>query len=110
VGRDVSMQWTSPNRELLLPSRWNDLELEKNKILDKDGSGGRCLGWRCLAWVRCQNHKDMIHSMFVGNKHGDGSDWANFSKASLLTGAATIQTKYKINNVYTEKKLKNDHI
>ncbi len=34
VGRDVSMQWTSPNGELLLPSRWNDLELEKNKSLD----------------------------------------------------------------------------
>ncbi len=34
VGRDVSMQWTSPNGELLLPPRWNDLELEKNKSLD----------------------------------------------------------------------------
>jgi len=90
VGRDVSMQWTSPNGELLLPSRWNDLELEKNKSLDNDDSDGRCLGWRCLAWVRCQNYKDMIHNMFGGNKHGEGSGWATLSKVSLLTGAATI--------------------
>jgi hypothetical protein len=53
--------------------------------------------WDCLAWVRCQNHKDMIHSMFGGNKHGDGSGWATLSKVSLLTGAATIHTKYNTN-------------
>jgi hypothetical protein len=37
------MQWTSPNGELLLPSRRNDLELEKNKSLeslDNNDSGG----------------------------------------------------------------------
>jgi len=34
VGKNDSMQWTSPNGELLLPSRWNDLELEKNKSLE----------------------------------------------------------------------------
>ena len=34
VGRNVSMQWTSPNGELLLSSRWNDLELEENKSLE----------------------------------------------------------------------------
>jgi hypothetical protein len=83
------MQWTSPNGELLLPSRWNDLELEKNNSLDNDDSGGRCLGWQCLG-VRCQNHKDMIHNMFGGNKHGDGSGGATLSKVSLLTGAAAI--------------------
>jgi hypothetical protein len=41
------MQWTLPNGELLLPSRWNDLELEKNKLeknrslesLDNNDSG-----------------------------------------------------------------------
>jgi len=35
-------------------------------------------------------HKDMIHNMFGGNKHGEGSGWATLSKVSLLTGAATI--------------------
>jgi hypothetical protein len=37
------MQWTSPNGKLLLSSRWNDLELEKNKrleCLDNNDSGG----------------------------------------------------------------------
>jgi hypothetical protein len=42
VGKNVSMQWTSPNGELLLPSRWNELELEKNnslESLDNNDSG-----------------------------------------------------------------------
>jgi hypothetical protein len=90
VAQDVSQQWTSPNGKILLPSRWNDLELAKNKGLDNDDSGGQCLGWRCLAWVRCQNHKDMIHVMFGGNRHGKGSGWATLSKVSLLTGAANF--------------------
>ena len=87
---DVSQQWTKPDGESLLPSRWNDLELAKNTGLDNDDSTGRCLGWRCLAWVRCQNHKDMIHVMFGGNRHGKGSGWATLSKVSLLTGAANF--------------------
>ncbi len=92
VAVDVSQQWTQPNEESLLPSRWNDLELAKNKGLDNDDSNGRCLGswWRCLAWVRCQNHsdKDMIHTMFGGNRNGNDSGWTTLSKVSLLTGAA----------------------
>ena len=84
---DASQQWTKPNGESLLPSRWNDLEMAKNKGLDNDDSAGRCLGWRCLPWVRCQNHKDMIHTMFGGNRNGTGSCWATLSKVSLLTGA-----------------------
>ena len=55
VAQDVSQQWTSPNGKILLPSRWNDLELAKKKGSDNDDSGGKCLGWRWLAWVRCQN-------------------------------------------------------
>ena len=55
VAQDVSQQWTSQNEKILLPSRWNDLELAKNKGLDNHDSGGKCLWWRCLAWVRCQN-------------------------------------------------------
>ena len=90
MAQDVSQQWTSPNGKILLPSRWNDLELAKNKGLDKDDSGGQCLGWLCLAWVRCQNHKDMIHVMFGGNRHGKGSGWATLSKVSLLAGAANF--------------------
>ena len=90
VAQDVSQQWTSPNGKILLPSRWDDLELAKNKGSDNDDSGGQCLGWRCLAWVRCQNHKDMIHVMFGGNRHGKGSGWATLSKVSLLTGAANF--------------------
>jgi hypothetical protein len=39
VAVDVSQQWTQPNGESLLPSRWNDLELAKNKGLDNDDSG-----------------------------------------------------------------------
>ncbi len=85
---DVSQQWTQPNEESLLPSRWNDLELTKNKGLENDDSNGRCLGWLCLAWVCCQNHKDTIHTMFGGNRNGNGSGWATLSKVSLLTGAA----------------------
>ncbi len=87
---DVSQQWTQPNGESLLPSRWNDLELAKNKGLDNDDSNGRCLGWRCLAWVRCQNHKDMIHTMFGGNRNGNDSGWTALSKVSLLSGAANF--------------------
>ncbi len=49
TGVDISQQWTTPNGESLLPSRWNDLEMAKNKGLENDDSGGRCLGWRCLA-------------------------------------------------------------
>jgi len=90
VAVDVSQQWTQPNGECLLPSRWNDLELAKNKGLDNDDSNGRCLGWRCLAWVRCQNHKDMIHTMFGGNRNGNDSGWTTLSKVSLLTGAANF--------------------
>ena len=90
---DVSQQWTQPNGESLLPSRWNDLELAKNKGLDNDDSNGRCLGWRCLAWVRCQNHKDMIHTMFGGNRNGNGSGRATVSKVSLLTGAANFDAE-----------------
>ena len=55
VAQDVSQQLTSPNGKILLPSRWNDLELAKKKGSDNDDSGGKCLGWRWLAWVRCQN-------------------------------------------------------
>ena len=51
VAVDVSQQWTQPNGESLLPSRWNDLELAKNKGLDNDDSNGRCLGWQCLRVV-----------------------------------------------------------
>ena len=76
--------------KILLPSKWNDLELAKKKGSDNDDSGGKCLGWRWLAWVRCQNHKDMIHVMFGGNRHGKGSGWATLSKVSLLTGAANF--------------------
>jgi hypothetical protein len=36
------------------------------------------------------NHKDMIHTMFGGNRHGNGSGWATLSKVSLLTGAANF--------------------
>jgi hypothetical protein len=92
VAVDVSQQWTQPNGEYLLPLRWNDLELAKNKGLDYDDSNGRCLGWRRLAWVLCQNHKDMIHTMFGGNRNGNGSGWATLSKVSLssLTGAANF--------------------
>ena len=93
VAVDVSQQWTAPNGESLLPSRWNDLELAKNKGLDNDDSNGRCLGWRCLAWVRCQNHKDMIHTMFGGNRNGNGSGRATLSKVSLLTGAANFDAE-----------------
>ena len=84
VAQAVSQQWTSPTGKVLLPSRWNDLELAKNKGLDNDDSGGKCLGWQCLAWVLCQNHKDMIHNIFGGNRHGKGSGWAT------LTGAANF--------------------
>jgi hypothetical protein len=66
------------------------LELAKNKGLDNDDSNGRCLGWRCLAWVRCQNHKDMIHTMFGGNRNGNDSGWTALSKVSLLSGAANF--------------------
>ena len=87
---DDSQQWTKPDGESLLPSRWNDLELAKNTGLDNNDSTGRCLGWQCLAWVRCQIHKDMIHTMFGGNRDGNGSGWATLSKVSLLTGAANF--------------------
>lgn len=90
MAEDVSQQWTQPNGESLLPSRWNDLELAKNKGLDNDDSNGRCLGWRCLAWGRCQNHKDMIHTMFGGNRNGNDSGWTALSKVSLLSGAANF--------------------
>jgi len=65
-------------------------ELAKNKGLDNDDSNGRCLGWRCLAWVRCQNHKDMIHTMIGGNRNGNDSGWTALSKVSLLSGAANF--------------------
>ena len=32
----------------------------------------------------------MIHTMFGGNRHGNGSSWATLSKVSLLTGAANF--------------------
>jgi len=37
-----------------------------------------------------KNHKDMIHTMFGGNRNGNGSGWATLSKVSLLTGAANF--------------------
>ncbi len=32
----------------------------------------------------------MIHTMFGGNRNGNGSGWATLSKVSLLTGAANF--------------------
>ncbi len=78
-------QW----RISLTLSRWIDLEMAKNKGLDNDDSAARCMGWRCLPWVRCQNHKDIIPTMLTGsgNRNGTGSGWDTLPKESPLTGA-----------------------
>jgi hypothetical protein len=45
------MQWTSPNGELLLPSRWNDLELGKNKSLESLDNNDSLAGWTAFRQI-----------------------------------------------------------
>jgi hypothetical protein len=60
----VSQQWAQPNGESLLPWRWNDLELAKNKGLDNDDSNGRCLGWRCFTQTLQMCGMDSVFLLF----------------------------------------------
>ena len=81
--------WKDHKGNPLHPARW--LQAQADQDADAAGESGRCLGIRCLPWVRCEKSSQMTHSFFGGSdsehKSGETKGWGALCLSAMAAGA-----------------------
>ena len=82
-----SEEWKDHEGNPLHPARW--LKAQADKDAAAVGEFGRCLGLRCLPWLRCEIASNMKHSFFGGSEHkgGDTKGWGALCLSAMAAGA-----------------------
>jgi len=80
-------QWVDHQGDPLHPDRW--LQQQVDQDAESANETGRCLGIRCLAWIRCEKASEMRHSLFGGSEHktGETKGWGALSLPAMAAGA-----------------------
>ena len=80
-------QWVDHRGDPLHPARWLQGQIDQDA--ESSIEAGRCLGIRCLAWIRCEKALEMRHSLFGGSEHktGETKGWGALSLPAMAAGA-----------------------